>query len=273
MIPNPQQSHTTNQGRFDGELKSVTCLLKILQKPDLGQRVKRNHVWYRGQSDYAWQLKPGVYRDEFGVKGEEERLTRERLMVQDFRVMAAGLLPSHASESEIYFLLQHYGMPTRLLDWTNNPLASLYFTVRDHPDRVGAFFLMDAHSLASRQEGKTYDGKEFKGVATSRNSTFATALHPIFRWVEQGFPNFIMPVRPDYSDPRITLQRACFTFHPPDRGQLEKQHDDILESYTIPTESKITIQQELSSLDVDAFSIYGDLDHLSHHLKKTYEVS
>jgi hypothetical protein len=47
-------------------------------------------------------------------------------MNQDFRILSAANLSGKMAEEDLYFLMQHYGMPTRLLDWSTNALTALY---------------------------------------------------------------------------------------------------------------------------------------------------
>jgi len=189
--------------------------------------------------------------------------------------MSAGIRRGDESDAELYFLQQHYRLKTRLLDWTNNALAGLFFAVSSHhnQNKDGALFIMDPYQLGPAQEGKYDDGKKFEGIATSRNPVFPRALKVIFSWEDAGeFPNFIFPVRPDYFDRRITLQRGCFTFHVPNGGILSPDHNPTLASYLIPQGKKSDIKKELAMLGIDEFSIYGDLEHLSERLKQAYRI-
>jgi len=77
-------------------------------------------------------------------------------MTQDFRIYAAGLLTGRESDADLYFLQQHYRMPTRLLDWTHSPLAALYFAVAKHADCDGELFMMDAYQLSPGQNAQTH---------------------------------------------------------------------------------------------------------------------
>jgi hypothetical protein len=230
-------------------------------------------VWFRGQTNDEWDLAPGVYRSDFPAKKEAGRLNLEQHLTQDFRVMAAGMLSGNESAPELYFLQQHYRMRTRLLDWTTNGLAGLYFAVSGNDGADGALFVMDASQLGRTQKAKYANRKPFHGIATSRNPLFIHALSPIFHWRDlAAFPSFIVPVRPDYSDRRITLQRGCFTSHVPGKGVLTKGENETLRSFRIPAKCKATILKQLSMLGIDDFSIYGDLDHLSTRLKAAYGI-
>ena len=124
------------------EVKTVDAYLAEVRKW-IAENIKSeegslSRVWYRGMGavrDDACQ--PGVYRDPFTTRAgkfwgkslEDKRLNLERMMLNEFRTIGAAFFdPTDAID--VYLLAQHFGMPTRLLDWTTNPLAGLFFADR-----------------------------------------------------------------------------------------------------------------------------------------------
>lgn len=188
----------------------------------LGEPDRHLKLWTRGQGDSSWDLQPGVYRKsgekEF-ASSEEERLRLESHLTRDFKSLGAKLLTGRETQAELYFIQQHYGMPTRLLDWNTNPLAALWFAVssKHYPETDGMVAFMDVYQLLGSQNAKLPgSGEQPTGIASSRTPYFEDSLKPIFEWGEiDDFPDFIIPIRPDYSVERLNLQRGCFTFHVP----------------------------------------------------------
>ena len=96
-----------------------------------------------GHADAGWELKPKLYRD--GALGVEKLFRFEEELRGEFKrrgsQLAEGLkLPAYDDEWGWYSLMQHYGAPTRLLDWSDGALTALYFAVREtrRDDQVNA---------------------------------------------------------------------------------------------------------------------------------------
>jgi hypothetical protein len=251
-------------------VSSVAELMSAIRDKGLSTK---NHPhlrrWFRGHSRTGWNLVPGVYRPSFPASTDEKRLWLERHLSQDFRVFSASLRKGNETDAEIYFLQQHYRVPTRLLDWTTNPLAALYFVVRDNQNEAGELFMMDAFELAHTQRV----AKKFQGIATSRSLHFNKVMNLIYNWDDdKDFPGFIMPIRPDFFDQRISRQQAYFTFHVPKRPTLTRAENSTLTSVVVPANAKLHIEDELSLLGMNDFTAFGDLDRLADWLKKSRRV-
>jgi hypothetical protein len=107
------------------DITSVADLLKRLPGVHKGAKT----VWFRGHAAEHWPLEPSLAR-----KGS---LALEVQLIKQFKQNANQFLDrSPLMEWEWIFLMQHYGIPTRLLDWTENPLIALYFAVCEDPPKV-----------------------------------------------------------------------------------------------------------------------------------------
>ena len=280
-----RNSHQASNGEvtpLSGDITGVRDLLTALGDRSFFSEAHA-HVRYlfRGHADAAWKLEPGVYRPSFkfarqsGEDDEDARLRTEQHLAQDFRVMSAGLRSGREDNVNLYFLQQHYGMPTRLLDWSNNPLAALYFSAFDK-DKDGfdaTLFALDAYRLASEQGAPPRDKvdpeHDVNGIATSDRYYLRSAIEVIAQWQKKdAFGEYVLALRPDHFDKRISLQRSAFTFHVPARPRLAKL--ECVREFFIPRGAKSAIREELALLGIDDFSVYGDLDHLARRLKGAY---
>jgi type I restriction enzyme M protein len=104
---------------------------------------------FRGQRDASWKLLPGLGRrvSSFGHEANPLRklLSEERYSIEIFQKEAAAYTDiSRVDQWELLALAQHHGLPTRLLDWTHNPLVALFFAVCDDEESDAAVYAIDA---------------------------------------------------------------------------------------------------------------------------------
>ena len=270
------------------DLVARTAPLADFLRPDYEAR--ESPWWYRGQADESWELEPAVRRKPFsdkfiercaasgynvdGSKDDDHRLMAERPMNREFLRRAYSLLPAHITLVDVYLLARHHGFPTRLLDWTRNPLAALFFAVADerHREKNGLVFQMwpgyapnySSHSAALIQE-KFGDGG--LPVSQDHDSVKETVEFLFGKRGAACEPRVVLPLLPNLHAGRMLQQGACFTLHMPGAEPLKTTDDaegeHAIVAWRIPSTNKLSLQHELRAIGVTWETLFPDLDHLA----------
>lgn len=113
--------------------------------------------WFRGQSSlHEGKLRPSIYRKARFQTAEA--LYQEDRLLSEFIGLGRQLTTRPQTHWDWYFLMQHFGVPSRLLDWTDNALASLHFAVGgleegDGPIDDAVVFALDPFPLMKKSSG------------------------------------------------------------------------------------------------------------------------
>lgn len=124
-------------------IEKVTNIETYLQQlPSLDEKIGGN-IFYRGQSNNLYNLTPSVFRENLI---QEEHNIYTQIMTECAHEFADCNL-----HNEILSKMQHYGVPTRLLDVTTNALVALYFACEGNNDNDGAVFVIKTDKLKIKQ--------------------------------------------------------------------------------------------------------------------------
>ena len=105
------------------------------------------------------------------------------------------------------FLAQHYGVPTRLLDWSENPLVAAYFAVLDDPNDDGCIWALGTRGL-NETFGVTADLVQIRAQPSGRSRK---ARSPEIKPSDE---REALAIDGQESDPRMLAQMSKFTIHP-----------------------------------------------------------
>ena len=119
-------------------------------------------MWYRGQAEYEWGLIPSVQRPEYHKKGNEQYMATN-FMIYTMRLN--GEAPAQYDRSSWLSLMQHYGLPTRLLDWSESPLVALYFALNSQTEKDAALWIVNPMRLNQKMGyGKYVPPMNYGGI-------------------------------------------------------------------------------------------------------------
>lgn len=224
------------------------------------------HPWFRGQQVASWDLKPGLYRGSINCKYERE-------ILRDFKLRSPQYLETRPqNDLEWLFVMQHYGMPTRLLDWTESYLYALYFAVVNYQGRGDAcVWVLDPWAL----------NEEAIGMASVPISE-QDELRPYYlRPDNHGFARVIdaripVAIRPSRATPRIEAQKGAFTIHGSIKQGLNLQAakldalSDRLIKIPIAGAKRKSILMALHRAGVTATKVFPDLEGLCEEVHFRY---
>lgn len=253
------------------------------------RRLDDDRIWYRGHSkpndaeheDDRYDLCPSIGRVQkyCGIKYhflEDDNYKQESQILDRFRRLAYMQLNRMLSPWESLILARHYGLPTRILDWTASPLAALFFAARSNPRLDGVVW-------GFRHAKRTRHGDLRRYTLLIDHDLLDDPSHPlrnplsIFPPTREG-GDAVKVVYPVYNSPRIVAQDGAFTWHNRPHRPLDEyaskavEFDDArldidkLLYWRVRGTSKARILQELDSLGVSRMALYPDLDGLSGDL-------
>ncbi|MDX2135762.1 MAG: FRG domain-containing protein [Saprospiraceae bacterium] len=218
----------TDEHYIAGSVSSLAEFVKLitdLLKEDNARYNNSTLPIYRGHSNSDYELLPGLYRGgenaKWKITGQQGYWERE--MLRDFKLLAQKQVKEQfvmpANDLEWLFIMQHYGMPTRLLDWTESYLVALYFAVLDayeNTDANAAVWMLDAwdfnqHFMKQRSIPSSSDERMVSKYVA--HETTGDVVRDIL-----GEPPVVL--RANKATPRIAAQKGLFTIHGRNAGPL-----------------------------------------------------
>jgi len=197
------------------------------------EKYQKDTWWkFRGQADSDWNLIPKAGRDNHGKYKDED-------MFNAWKRRAKSLIDkNYNSDWDYLAIAQHTGLPTRLLDWSHNPLIAAFFACNECNEKDGALFAFHSDN---------------KLIKIDEYSPFEIATVGLFR--------------PDVSHLRLGNQIGYFTIHgKPNRCFNEKNCGGQLEKIIINKSIKEEIIFKLNHFGINYLHIFPDLEGLSRHL-------
>lgn len=230
-------------------------------------------AWYRGHRRETFRLESTLHRYIARLlegmnsppTGEQriKHLREEyKSVYRTFKREAWPMLdPASRSEWGVIFTMQHYGLPTRLLDWTENFACAVFFAQQNRVrGEDAAIWVLDPQALnklaISREGQLALDEDMSEGVVNSRD------WHP--KWAATGDPLPSVAVSPIYTNARMTAQRSEFVvagdaFVPLDEEFPSLVSEGRLVKLTLPDSTFDNAEEFLVTAGVDAFTFYPDL--------------
>jgi len=212
-------------------------------------------LWFRGQASAQWPLTPSLSRDQ-------NLLNREMVLMKRFIQLAipqmTETIPVSSAEWEWVFLMQHHHVPTRLLDWSESPLAAVWFAVSNpiHDATDAAIWCLDPIALNGQANLR---GRWQNELPAFGRDTILDNYLPDKQMDGAG----AVPVAAIASRQfrRIAAQQGNFTISHAVSGPVETVGDgNHVWRFIVPSDDKQNLRDELTYLRFNELQLFPDLD-------------
>jgi hypothetical protein len=216
--------------------------------------------WFRGQRKACWDVLPSLWRD---YSPDEERNFTNRFRTRSS--LRRAVSPRENDYAGWLSLMQHYGLPTRLLDWTRSPLVAAYFAVRDYRSREtatedAAIWVLDPHvmNLTFYKDDLTFP---------IDSNTAMEILEAAFKKRNERGRDVLAVMAVEH-DMRMFVQQGAFTIHPAgDPLNTREGHARFLRPLLIPRECVRRMAEETFACGFRRGDMFPDLANLADEFR------
>ncbi len=229
----------------------------------------RSRYAFRGLSDASYQLETTLMR----LKGEYAGL--ERHLLRNFKKYAHRSVVSGNSLWHWLSVAQHFGLPTRLLDWTYSPFFAMHFATANVEkfDLDGVIWAVNYVKIHQLLPVRLQDQLEREGANVFTVEMLSESLKSLEDLHSLAEEPFVIFFEPPSIDDRIVNQFAFFSVTPDPRLNLDawlETHPGRWRRIVIPAELKWEIRDKLDQANITERVLFPGLDGLSRWLKRHY---
>lgn len=252
------------------------------------------HTWqplfvFRGQVNANWPLRSSLHRAMIRTDGaswnEGYACQTEDFACQYFRMNFLSLLSNDVAINvndplSCWAVMQHFGAPTRLLDWTASPFVAAYFAAIDNWKDDGAVWMLNRLVM---REAFDYQARQFFQQAQQVQNAPAEIPPPLLvNFLGSYFPTSMQLLTQAHHSPRMSAQQGLFTLSNRimvDYDQViqqmvrsnpdpSKKNTTALVKYLIPATLKPEIVHRLQGMNITAASLFPGLDGLGRSIRE-----
>lgn len=179
-------------------------------------------------------------------------------------------------EWEWLFLMQHYGVPTRLLDWSESPLVALYFAVEDKSetrDKDGVLWCLCPREMNRISAGPTLDHlpsfSDSNSPAPDATSLLDAYLPKRVVGVTSASHKPLAIVAPRQFA-RLSAQQGVFTIFHRNNATIDtisSEPEKYIRKLIVPMNAKSRLREQLAALALTHLSLFPDVENVWSHIR------
>ena len=236
-----------NQG---GDKEELRELLEVMGREETGKL-------YRGQANSSWKLDSSLTREPKYLEFESE-------MYYEILSLKPDSFSNDHSVYERMITMQHFGMPTRLMDITRNPLVAIFFACNNlqRSDSDGVVYTFSKENT----ELLNFEDERLKGLKRLFDDSFK------LNGDQKEFLYGVSFIKGVAKNQRINNQSGDFIFVGTGEDIKQKLRELPVLTIIIDASTKAVLLEQLESLNIHGGAVYPDLTHMSNYIREKYKV-